>query len=403
MPFELAIRKPLVHFLAVQPRPFLKIRRTVGTNPRKILEKVAKPTGKGEEEWALLDRAYKDLDVWKFNYSDEDRQTAIQNAIHAFDRMRLPKDDPLWQKLLPEEERGQGKVLSRLALKDPVKGGTPAVKPQSFDKKTGLPKKSVQKKLEKEGAVKPKKSKDGSVDEKPKAMKSAAEARTPQVEPRREPKPAKRTVNARDEGRSPAGKQPKPSAAAKGLLNKPKNLSPLGVSPPVNASDFEDGHPVHKRLSAATSPRSGLKRKADDMNGNSRPVNTGNKRPHFDSQSSSSSEERPLKITKTAPTKSSNHPSSKVNGINGHTTNGRMPSPGDSDSSTSSGGAPLALSWRQSLEMARKFNVYYQRYKKLYMELSQSVEPPSEKKREELLEMHKRLARMKSQVNTGAL
>jgi RNA polymerase II elongation factor ELL len=53
--------------------------------------------------------------------------------------------------------------------------------------------------------------------------------------------------------------------------------------------------------------------------------------------------------------------------------------------------------------MARKFNLYYQTYKKLYLELSQSVEPPSEKKREELLEMHKRLERMKREVNNGAL
>jgi RNA polymerase II elongation factor ELL len=417
MPFDHAIRKPLVHLLAVQPRPFLKIRRMVGTNPRKILEKVAKSTGKGEEEYALLDRAYKELDVWNFNYSDEDRQTAIQNAIHAFDRLRLPKDDQLWQKLLPTEERGKGKVLSRLALKDPAKAGsTPAMKPQSFDKKTGLPvKRKEQKKPEKEGVMKTKKTaKEGAaVEEKPRAMKSAAEANTPKVEPRRERQTnnhAKRT-NAPGEERSPAGKQPKPSAAAKGLLNKPKNLSPLGVSPPVNASDFEDNHPVHKRLSAATSPRSGMKRKADDANGASHKPAPSNKRPHFESQSnsSSSSEERPLKVAKTAAKPSTNSvpqakkaPASTTNGLNGHATH-RHASPADSDSSTSSGSAPIPLSWRQSLEMARKFNIYYQKYKKLYLELSQSVEPPSEKKREELLEMHKRLERMKREVNSGAL
>lgn len=402
MPFDVALRKPLLHLLAVQPMPFLKIRRTVGTNPRKILEKIGKLTGKPEEEWTLSDRAYKELDVWDFKYSEEDRQTAIENAIRAFDRMRLPKDDPLWQKLLPKYDRGKGITLSKLALKDPAKNATPVVKAQAFDKKTGLPKRKEQKKpeKEKEGAAKVvKKMKESASEEKPRVMKSAAETRTPKVEPRKD---RNATAKRTEDGRSPAGKQPKPSAAAKGLLNKPKNLSPLGVSPPVNASDFEDGHPVHKRLSAATSPRSGLKRKADDANGPSSRPATSNKRPHIDSQSSSSSEERPIKVNKPLPARSAPASSGKVNGVNGHT-NGRHTSPTGSDSSSSSGGPPLTLSWRQSLEMARKFKIYYQRYKKLYLELSESETPPSDKKREELMEMHKRLEKMKKDVYDGAL
>jgi RNA polymerase II elongation factor ELL len=404
MPFEIAIRKALVHYLAVQPRPYLKIRRNVHTNPRRTLEKVAKQTGKGEEEWTLHDRAYKDLDVWKFGYSEEDRRTAIQNAIHAYDRMRLPKDDLLWQKLLPVEERGKGKILSRLALKDTQKG-TPALKAQTFDKKTGLPKRKEPKKPEKEGG-KPK-AKDGASEEKPKAVKSAAEARTPKVEARKERHPAKRSAATAEDERSLARKPPKPSAAAKGLLNKPRNLSPLGASPPVNASDFGDGHPIHKKLSAATSPRTGAKRKADELNGSSHNPHGASKRPHLDFTSSSSSEERPLKAAKSAAgTNKHNHNNNnntpRTNGVNG-IANGQV-SPPDSDSSnTSSSSPPLALSWRQSLEMARKFNMYYQRYKKLYTELSQGKEAPSEKRREELLEMHRVLERMKKEVNNGAL
>jgi RNA polymerase II elongation factor ELL len=374
----------------------------VHSNPRKTLDRVARLTGKADEEWALQDRAYKELDVWKFQYSEEDRQAAITNAIHAYDRMRLPKDDPLWQKLLPADERGKGKVLSKLALKDPAKG-TPAMKPQSFDRKTGFPKRKEPKKVEKaekepkkvekveKDGAKPKKAKDVTAEQKPKAMKSAAEARTPKVEPRKDRQPAKRAAPTTNDERSPARKQPKPSAAAKGLLNKPKNLSPLGASPPVNASDFANGHPVHKKLSAATSPRAGNKRKADELNGTYHQINGISKRPHLDSTSSSSSDERPLKAAKTSNT-------SSTNGINGLTNGHTSP---DSDSSGSS--PPLVLSWRQSLEMARKFNMYYQRYKKLYMELSQSVEPPSKEKRDELLEMHKRLEKMKREVNNGAL
>ncbi|KIW02196.1 hypothetical protein, variant [Verruconis gallopava] len=391
MPFDFAVRKALVHFLAVQPRTYLKCRRTVGTNPRRVLEKIAKLTGKADEEYTLLDRAYKELDVWKFKYAEEDRQAAIENAIRAFDRMRLPKDDPIWQQLLPEEERGKGKVLSRLALKDPAKG-TPALKAQSFDKKTGLPKRKDPKKTEKEGA-KVKKTKDDGLEEKPKAVKSTSDARNPKLEAGKERQPSKRAAGTTDNGpgSGPPRKQVKPSTAAKGLLNKPKNLSPLGASPPVNASDFENGHPVHKRLSAATSPRAGTKRKADEVNGATLKANGASKRPHTNSTSSSSGEERPLKASKAKP-------SSGANGVH-HVSNGHA----SSDSESSSSSPPLALSWRQSLEMARKFNIYYQRYKKLYMEISQSAEPPSEKRREELLEMHRRLERMKREVNNGAL
>merc|ERR1711881_404091 len=145
-------------------------------------------------------------------YSEEDRQAAIENAIRAFDRMRLPKDDPLWQKLLPKADRGKGITLSKLALKDPAKMSTPTVKAQSINKKTDF---LTQKK------------KDGAMEEKPRAMKSAAESstRTPKVEPRRDRDRHAAPKRAEDNGRSPAGKQTKPSAAAKGLLNKPKNLS----------------------------------------------------------------------------------------------------------------------------------------------------------------------------------
>ena len=94
-----------------------------------------------------------------------------------------------------------------------------------------------------------------------------------------------------------------------------------------------------------------------------------------------------------------------TNGANHRTPtlNGRPVTP-ESDSSNSRGSSsPVPLSWRQKLEMARKFNMYYQRYEKLYREISRSVEPPSEKKRAELLEMHRTLQRMKKDVNVGAV
>ena len=79
-----------------------------------ILQKVGKQS---EGKWQLTDRAYKELDVWNFGYpTQEDRKAAADNAIKAFDRMRLGKDEAIWQMLLPKEERDKGRVLSRLHL-----------------------------------------------------------------------------------------------------------------------------------------------------------------------------------------------------------------------------------------------------------------------------------------------
>lgn len=65
----------------------------------------------------MSDKAFKDLDIWKFPYpTPEDRQFAIDRAVKAFDRLRLARTDALWQKLLPQNERGRGKVISKLQL-----------------------------------------------------------------------------------------------------------------------------------------------------------------------------------------------------------------------------------------------------------------------------------------------
>jgi RNA polymerase II elongation factor ELL len=81
--------------------------------------------------------------------------------------------------------------------------------------------------------------------------------------------------------------------------------------------------------------------------------------------------------------------------VNGHR------SPQTSDSSTD--GPALALSWRQSVDMAHKFRRYYDRYVKLYNELAESQEPPSQTRREELMKMHRTLEEMKRQINSGSL
>ena len=129
-----AMRKPLVHLLAIESATSEEIRSKTHI-PKDDLDIVLRKVGKQVEgKWALQDRSYKELDVWSFAYpSKTDRQSAIDNAIRSYDRLRLGQEDKLWQLLLPKEERGKGKTLSRLHLNGGVgqvpRSLTPAYQP----------------------------------------------------------------------------------------------------------------------------------------------------------------------------------------------------------------------------------------------------------------------------------
>ncbi|PYH34540.1 uncharacterized protein BO87DRAFT_376415 [Aspergillus neoniger CBS 115656] len=125
----LAVRAVSAKFLARQTRASLEDCETLA---RKYgIENRINP-----EKFDLKDKTYRELDVWKFPYpSQEDRQEAIENAISAFDRLRISRSDKLWQMLLPKEERGKGKCLSRLDLRTgPIKkAATPRIQVQTSD------------------------------------------------------------------------------------------------------------------------------------------------------------------------------------------------------------------------------------------------------------------------------
>ncbi|KAI1620378.1 hypothetical protein EDD37DRAFT_641288 [Exophiala viscosa] len=119
-----AIRIPLIHLLAARPLTVKAIAEQLHAakdDCEKLIDKVARDSKAGEGLKELKEKTYRELDVWKFPYrSQEDRQKAIDHAIQAYDRMRVEKKDNLWQLLLPTEDRGKGKVLSRLNFDKPV-------------------------------------------------------------------------------------------------------------------------------------------------------------------------------------------------------------------------------------------------------------------------------------------
>ena len=123
----LAVRAVSVKFLARQTRASLD-------DCSALAQKFGVENRINREKFDLKDKTYRELDVWSFPYpSQEDRDEAIENAISAFDRMRISRSDKQWQTLLPKEERGKGKCLSRLDLRTgPIKkaAAAPRVLPE---------------------------------------------------------------------------------------------------------------------------------------------------------------------------------------------------------------------------------------------------------------------------------
>jgi RNA polymerase II elongation factor ELL len=447
------------------------------------LPKIAKRSTQDTDKWQLTDKSFREINPYNFPYStSEEREQAIEGAIKSFDRLRLTKDDKLWQILLPREERGQGKCLSRSKVKPleaKPKASTPLHKVSDFTKKKPTAKKADDKIMERKAdgekrvktvkeagsklskAVKdrivpqekpiPKEVKDDSIkvatptpalassidkaaatSSRPAPSTDAPKIRTKKVPPpegnafNSAPRTKPKMATARDPQRDRQHRPVKP------IYNtKPKNPSPLSASPPVNASDFEDSHPVHKALAAAASPvkssygnsdRS-LKRKANDVDSDihnhslavKKPVveratphhtpSHTNGRLNGSTPSSTASLKRKSDDSSTSNTPTAAPKVRKVTSVNlglasRYSHNNSHPSPGDSSSSTSP--TIPSLSFRQTVELSQKFQKYYTKYEELYWKLTEASSPPTEAQRNDLLKMHKKLEEMKREIKAGA-
>jgi RNA polymerase II elongation factor ELL len=158
------LRFPLIHELAVGPRAFDELlAKWDGGNEADLhthVEKVAH-FDDSLQKWALNKPYWKELDVYAYPYDkDEDRHKAIDNAIKHYDKvLRLSVSDPLWQKLLPKEERGKGKCLSRVQAA--IANGPIAPAPKISIQKAEASSPSVDSEREDSGSSSNKKAKGG--------------------------------------------------------------------------------------------------------------------------------------------------------------------------------------------------------------------------------------------------
>ncbi|KAL9618465.1 MAG: hypothetical protein Q9160_006843 [Pyrenula sp. 1 TL-2023] len=318
-----AIKIPLTHLLAQGPQSLKSIvlkTRASQDDCQKVLVKYAQETIKEQGQFKLRDKAYKDLDIWKFPYpTTKDRQSVVDKAISAFDRLRLARNDSHWQLLLPEEERGKGKCLSRLNFDGKQQNVQPhasntqkAANSSKSERKADVDKDAMPKAASKISGVdgptqkKSTTTKESSISKRPnnatskpsqpgkKNNKTQAKYKSSeriedsdedidlsdgQVSETTQPKRQQANGVGRKappvtEKKPPASQKGDPSRSAKPSTNNdrsrflsglngrpraassPQKPSPLASSPPTNATDMENSSKASPNSSAASTPPS---------------------------------------------------------------------------------------------------------------------------------------------------
>ncbi|KAM3425634.1 hypothetical protein BST61_g7579 [Cercospora zeina] len=278
-----AMRKPLIHLLAIEPLTVEDIARKTRI-PKPELEDILSKIGKADgKKTGLIDRAYKDLDVWNFAYStQEERQAAIDNAVRAYDRQRIGKEEQLWQMLLPEERRNKGEYLSKLhigasshltphpgASPLPPSGGdvedkqvrsaagTPKVGPAKSDLMKKLAKNPKQRAIE-EAKEKKRKEREAAKAESDREGRPAKKPRTTVAKAKANPKVKSAEIVQSSSEDEPSSSQPKPAPAKRETTTnttakpKPKPVATASAS----SSDVPDKRNPAKPA-AAPKPKAG--------------------------------------------------------------------------------------------------------------------------------------------------
>lgn len=435
-----ALRVPFIHLLAIRPVSEKFLAQTTGASVEEcsgLLQKVGRPWRLDASKWELSDRAYKTLDIWKFHYaSTDDRQMAIDNAVKAFDRQRLSRTDKLWDSLLPVKERNKGTCLSRLNLHSGFiqRSSTPRINVQQHQEGAVSGNSTSNESDSRNGALVPhggeamvrsrsqdpiKKTKISEREAQSKRLLSKDPKRGTLASKAKERKPAPKkdasTTNPRvksaefvrdsDEESSPMegvvltggrsqpqrpAQEAKPAGSVtvpprkKTTSTVPQKPSPLGCSPPTNASDFENEVGSSSSTTTATTTTTAAT-----------------------AATITSTTAAPSTTTTTTTTQRSQGPplKRKADALGGNAeavTNKRhqASSPAITPQASESSGGSRTPS-QEVLLLARRFKSYYAKYERLYREVATSPSPPPEQVKK-VMDMHNRLVAMKAEIERGA-
>lgn len=429
-------RVVLVHELAVKDRTTDYLRGKWAAREsefRPTLEKMAE-FSTDSNKWAMKKPCWKELDVWKYDYDTrEDRQTAIDNAVRQYDKQRLSSSEVEWQRLLPMEERGKGKCLSRLQAnlaKGPAQQPAPKIKVQRADDSSGskeegesletdkpkvngesmarsnsnpLPAKSSKvtaqsaqaKRLLGNSKVKAAAQKPSPAKTKPVAKASSARVLSAAIiensDSSGDDTSARKAKLAHSKPRDTVIVRTKPMPHAPPVKQQQQAPPPPSRPPAKRNRDDDDsssssGTPLAKRNKPKQQP-------LPARNTKQRPLNAG---------PASRSAEAPLKSKKTSPTKSSplaSSPPTNASDLDEET----PPAPSkkrkaENESKPGSTKRRVVESVPTDvLSKAHKFKAYYQKYEALHYEISALEDPPHEKLAD-LLDMRGRLQMMKKEI-----
>ncbi|KAK4697535.1 hypothetical protein P7C71_g555, partial [Lecanoromycetidae sp. Uapishka_2] len=269
-------------------------------------------------------------------------------------------------------------------------------------------------------ATEPKAAKKATLPAKVPEKKAAIPANVPEKKPTSPSTPTASSPVSRPQASdvSQGGTAMKKTLSRQRNTSSPHKPSPLGSSPPTNASDLENATNSSKS-STPVVRKNATPNGATSVNGQSRNVSEHSSTSSVPSSGKNNATPDSIALVNGARNTSEhtlkrkagdldsgnhNHGTQLTNGnVNGYANGVTNPSKRQKTSemtppTSDSGDSPLARD--AAIRKAADFKRYYDTYTKLYIEVSQLASPPQEKL-DAVKKMHNRLAEMKDQIKKG--
>lgn len=447
-----------MHLLALNPLTEVALRAKIpsasNSEIKQALQKVGdlnQSTGK----WELRRLFFKELDVWTFEYdSSADRDRVIDNAVKQYDKMRLGRSEPEWDKLLPEVERGTDKCLSKLQAQ--IAQSSAARVPKSNGQKGDGSSRDASNEEDEEGSsdknsatakgeavtssvspplpAKAKKAAEKKVTEKKVTEKKVTEKKVTEKKATEKKVTEKKAPEKEIQTKRWMSKQapkPKPSPTKK---EKPVTKPVLSSQFVMESDDEDEVAPANQgpntlkraREDEEESSDSGvpLSKKIKDIHrkdthskdAQSNPISDASQPSQMISTSSKSKGKSPQKPS---PLSSPPTNASEFESFSGHISSSASPAHHDGKgarspiykrhqkSSSVTSSASSSTSHRalhpEVVYLARRYRSFYPKYEALHREVANSGGRRNIKQEQELMDMHERLSELKKKILLGVV